>query len=137
MGIKHFVDTSILVCAIDASDPSKQAVATELITNLSHARTAALSTQVLLEYTHTLTHQFKVSKKTAGLMAAAFAQWQLETSDQDLVMHALARSAESDTSIWDAMIIEAALRSGAQTLYSEDFSHGQRFGRLQVMNPFL
>jgi len=33
--------------------------------------------------------------------------------------------------------LEAAQRAQAQTLYSEDFSHGQRFGALAVVKPFL
>jgi predicted nucleic acid-binding protein len=38
---------------------------------------------------------------------------------------------------WDALIIEAALRANAEVLYSEDLQHGQRFGALAVVNPFL
>ena len=34
------------------------------------------------------------------------------------------------------MVIEAALRCGAQTLYTEDLNHGQRFDTLTVVNPF-
>jgi predicted nucleic acid-binding protein len=35
------------------------------------------------------------------------------------------------------MVIEAALRAEAETFYTEDLSHGQRFGMLTVVNPFL
>ena len=38
--------------------------------------------------------------------------------------------------IWDAMVIEAALRSGAATLYTEDLNAGQRYAGLTVVNPF-
>ena len=47
------------------------------------------------------------------------------------------KSIQHQLSIWDAMVVEAAIRAEAQTLYSEDFSHGQRFGSLTVVNPFL
>ena len=36
-----------------------------------------------------------------------------------------------------AEAISAALRSGAQTLLSEDMQHGQRFDTLTILNPFL
>ena len=39
-------------------------------------------------------------------------------------------------SFWDAMIVAAADRAGVETLSSEDFNHGQKFGRVQVVNPF-
>jgi predicted nucleic acid-binding protein len=40
-------------------------------------------------------------------------------------------------SIYDGMIIGAALRAGCRVLYSEDLEHGQRIeGSLLVHNPF-
>jgi predicted nucleic acid-binding protein len=38
-------------------------------------------------------------------------------------------------SFWDALIIQAAQAAGAEILYSEDLSDGQRFGDLRVVNP--
>ncbi len=39
--------------------------------------------------------------------------------------------------IYDALILAAAIEAGCETLYSEDFQHGRRFGDLTVVNPFL
>jgi predicted nucleic acid-binding protein len=39
-------------------------------------------------------------------------------------------------SIYDAMIVAAALRAGCSTLYSEDLRHGQKIDRLTILNPF-
>ncbi len=39
--------------------------------------------------------------------------------------------------IYDALILAAALEAGCETLFSEDFQHGRRFGDLTVVNPFL
>ena len=96
-----------------------------------------LSTQVLLELNANLTGKFKLSHHTAALMTAAYADWIVVESDLALVLRAIARSTEQDHSIWDAMIIEAAIRAGATTLYSEDMQHGRRVGGLTLMNPFL
>jgi predicted nucleic acid-binding protein len=41
-------------------------------------------------------------------------------------------------SIYDSMIVAAALESGCETLYSEDMHHGMVVdGRLTIVNPFL
>lgn len=40
-------------------------------------------------------------------------------------------------SVWDALIVVASRKGGASVLYSEDLNHGQRFGSVQVLNPFL
>ncbi len=43
----------------------------------------------------------------------------------------------SGFSVYDSMIIAAALESGCRTLYSEDLQHGQVIDRrLKVINPF-
>jgi predicted nucleic acid-binding protein len=39
--------------------------------------------------------------------------------------------------IYDALILAAAIEAGCETLYSEDFQHGRRFGGMTVVNPFL
>ncbi len=132
----HFVDTNVLLYGIDDRDKRKQGLAVDLLTKLDRTNSGVLSTQVLLEFAYDLTRKYKVSRATAGLMTAAYAQWKVVESDVPLVMQALARSAESAVSVWDAMVIEAALRSGAQTLYTEDLNHGQQFGTLTVVNPF-
>ena len=40
-------------------------------------------------------------------------------------------------SFWDGLILSAARRAGCKTLFSEDFSHGQIFQGLKIVNPFL
>jgi predicted nucleic acid-binding protein len=40
-------------------------------------------------------------------------------------------------SYWDATIIAAAHALGAKILYTEDLNDGQRYGDVQVVNPFV
>ena len=132
-----FVDTNVLLYGIDSSDLRKQRIAVDLIEQLGRSKTGVLSTQVLLEFASNLTRKFKVSRTNASVLASAYTQWQIVASDVPLILQALARSAENKLSIWDAMVVEAAVRAEAQTLYTEDLTHGQRFGPLTVVNPFL
>lgn len=131
-----FLDTNVLLYSFDDGEPTKQAVARQLIERLGRDRRAVLSTQVLIELFHNLVRKFKVSAPTASLMTAAFCEWPVIDSDNALVLRAMARASQNGLSIWDAMVVEAALRSGAGTLYSEDMQHGQRFGDLVLLNPF-
>jgi predicted nucleic acid-binding protein len=39
-------------------------------------------------------------------------------------------------SFWDAMILRAARRSGAEVVWSEDLNAGQVFDGVEVRNPF-
>ncbi len=38
---------------------------------------------------------------------------------------------------YDSLIVAAALEAKCDVLYTEDLQHGQRFGELVVINPFL
>jgi predicted nucleic acid-binding protein len=40
-------------------------------------------------------------------------------------------------SIYDSLILAAALRADCVTLFSEDFQHGQKIERLTIRNPFI
>jgi predicted nucleic acid-binding protein len=58
-------------------------------------------------------------------------------SSQALYSEGLALQSRYRMSWYDALIVCAAQQAGCNTLYSEDLQHGQRFGSLRVVNPFL
>lgn len=39
-------------------------------------------------------------------------------------------------SSWDAMIVRSATALGCRVLWSEDLTHGQRIGDVEIRNPF-
>lgn len=131
-----FLDTNVLMYALDPRDPGKQATAADLVRDLSEQGSAMVSTQVLIELFSNLHRKLNISRERAAVFCYSLTDWSVVPSDLPLVLKAMARSAQSQLSIWDCMIIEAALVGGAQILYSEDFVHGQNFGSLRVVNPF-
>jgi predicted nucleic acid-binding protein len=44
---------------------------------------------------------------------------------------------EHGLSIYDALIVAAALEAGCDTLFSEDMQHQRAFGGMRIVNPFL
>ena len=57
--------------------------------------------------------------------------------DAPLVLDAIAISERYRISYWDGAILAAAELVGADTLYTEDLNHGQIYGSVRVVNPFL
>lgn len=55
----------------------------------------------------------------------------------EIVESALELKKRYQTSFWDASILAAAMGAGCDSIFSEDLSHGQRYGDLIVVNPFL
>lgn len=132
-----FFDTNVLVYCTDKTTPGKQLRARSLVAELAAAGEAVVSTQILIELFHTLTRKQKMPPLTAQALTAGYAAWPVVDSDATLVNAAIESSIHHQLSIWDAMVVEAALRAKSETLYSEDLTHGQRFGSLTVVNPFL
>ena len=52
------------------------------------------------------------------------------------ILEALELASKFQISFWDALVVQAAHVAGAEILYSEDLSDGQRYGAVRVINPF-
>jgi predicted nucleic acid-binding protein len=54
-----------------------------------------------------------------------------------LVLRGVDRAGDSDLSLWDALIVEAARAADGDVLLTEDLNADQVFGGVQVQNPFV
>lgn len=86
---------------------------------------------------------YAVSLRKNYLTEAAAARW-LETLammpvvevDANLVVEGAALSRRYQISYWDAALIAASQRGGADVLHTEDLNHGQLYDGVRVLNPF-
>ena len=128
-----FLDTNVLLYLV-SSDATKADRAESLL-----ADGGVISVQVLNEFAN-------VGRRKAGL------SWDEVIDILDLIRRrcrVLELTAELhdvgvslarrfSLSVYDAMIVAAALEAGSATLYSEDMQHGLRIDRaLTILNPFL
>jgi predicted nucleic acid-binding protein len=137
MSDKAFVDTNILVYAHDLVSGTKNERARELIEKLWNVGGGVLSTQVLQELCINLRRKAAkplTIEETRSLIED-YTDWKIVVNTQDSVIEALTIEARYQISFWDALIIQAAERSGAAILYSEDLSDGQTYGSVRVVNP--
>ena len=132
-----FFDTNVLVYCTDTTAPEKQTIARALVSTASASGDAMVSTQVLIELFNVLARKQQMPPAHAKALITAYTVWSVVPSDVTLVRAAIETSMQHQLSIWDAMVIEAALRGGANTFYTEDLTHGQRFDTLTVVNPFI
>ena len=137
--MKFFYDTNILVYMSDTRDAAKQRRAAQHFEQSFRTSQVVLSTQVLHELINVITRKIKpnLSLEQITERLQGFFQLELISSDAMSIQAALRLMQQYQTSWWDALILEAALRADADVLVSEDFSHGQRFGKLVVENPFI
>jgi predicted nucleic acid-binding protein len=131
-----FVDTDVLVYADDARDAAKQARARELLRRVVRERTGKLSLQVLQEFFAAATQKLGLTAVDARRRVEIFSHMDVVRIDVDDVLAAIDLHRLHELSIWDALVVRAALLSGCRTLYTEDLQDGRRFESLQVVNPF-
>lgn len=133
-----FVDTNVLVYAHDAHEPAKSALAGQILRGLWATDRGVLSTQVLQEFYSVATKKLPkpLPRPVARGLVADYAEWCSVETDALLIVSATRLEEDHQVAFWDALIIEAALRSGATRLLSEDLQHGRRFGDLVIENPF-
>ncbi len=136
MSVPSFVDTNILVYADDASEPLKREVAQELIRNLFALRNGHLSLQVLQEYFASATRKLGVPVEAARRKVELYAKLDVVPLGSIDVLGAIDLHRLHRLSIWDGLILRAALISGCRRLYTEDLQAGFRVENLEVVNPF-
>ena len=134
-----FVDTNVLVYAAGADDPLRSPVAQNLLEELMAAQSLRTSAQVLQETYVTLTRKIRqpFTSEKALHYVDRLAAWPVLALDYSAVREAIQLSARASFSFWDALIVVAAARSGAKTLYTEDLQHGLKVLGVAIVNPFL
>jgi len=139
MNDRCFLDTNILVYAHDRLAGSKQKRAARLTEHLWNDGIGVISTQVLQEFCYTVRRKLTrpLSLDDTYSVVQQYLAWNVVINSPTSVLEAIEMEARYKLSFWDALILHAARRGGAKTLYSEDFSHGQLYGDVRVLNPFI
>ena len=137
MSDRYFVDTNILMYAHDTAAGEKHERARALVEELWEARSGVVSTQVLQELAVNLRRKAKkpLDSKATRDLVSDYLSWHVVVNGGDSILEALDLEARYQVSFWDALVIQAAQAAGAEILYSEDLSDGQRYGTVQVRNP--
>ena len=132
MNDKPFFDTNVILYAFRRDDTRGQVAETLL------AAGGALSVQVLNEFVavarRKLDKSWEVVRRALGILRIFCPEpVPLTVETHERAVHIAERYGYS---IFDSLIIAAALHAGARTLYSEDMQDGQEIGGLTIRNPF-
>jgi predicted nucleic acid-binding protein len=136
MTARYFIDSNILVYAGSQhpDDQAKKVIALDLLRKPD----LGFSAQVMQEYFNVAYTKQKlgISLDVALENLELLARRSTTPITPALVIQATRFATRYQISYWDAAILAAATELGCGTLYSEDLSHGQIYGTVQVINPF-
>ena len=134
-----FLDTNIFVYAFDSTAPIKQGIAQKLIQDSLTTRRGVVSSQIIQEF-------FNVAlRKFTRPMAISHARIYLSAVFLPLCQHfpsisfydrALLIREETGYSLYDTLVVTAALETECQFLFSEDMQDGRIIQGLRIVNPF-
>jgi predicted nucleic acid-binding protein len=137
MSVEAFLDTTVLIYAVSAApdESVKKEKALELISNADFG----LSSQVLQEFYVNVTTKISVplAPDEAVALLEQFKSFPVVWTDYPLIISAVETALRYGISYGNGAIIAAAQRLGATSLYTEDLNHGQHYGSIQAVNPFL
>jgi predicted nucleic acid-binding protein len=133
-----FVDTNVLLYAIDTHDAHKHRQARDWINRLWRERNGRTSVQVLSEYyVHaTRVSSVPLSREKAWEQVVAFYEWQPRAVDIELLESARRIQDRYRLNWWDSLVVAAAHALGCAMLLSEDMQHGAVYSGVTCMNPF-
>jgi predicted nucleic acid-binding protein len=139
MSDKYFVDTNILVYTQDLAAGDKCSRAQALTSELWELGKGVISTQVLQELYGALRRKLKspMTALQAAEILRDYSEWEVVINNRESIFRAIEIESRYKIAFWDALILQAAEKAGASTVYSEDLSHGGRYSGMQVVNPFI
>lgn len=132
-----FVDTTLLVYAIDPQHPPKRRAAADLLRAIVSDGTLVLSPQSLNEFYRVATSRRNLlSRDLARAQVRRLRPFCLAPYNLEVTEHAWRIQDEHGFSFWDSTLLASACLAGCSVFFSEDMQHGRRVPPLTIINPF-
>jgi predicted nucleic acid-binding protein len=132
-----FVDTNVLLYAVDQGNAEKHRKARQWRDWLWKTRRGRVSFQVFQEFYANVCKKLPKDKAAARMEIVDLLAWKPMAVDGQLMQLAWKIQDRFGFSFWDSLIVASAKASRCQWLLTEDFQAGQDLDGLLVVNPFL
>jgi predicted nucleic acid-binding protein len=136
MSVEAFLDTNVVLytASKDPADAAKAAVAERLITEIRFG----ISLQVAQEFYHNarIKARLGITKDQSERVVGLLLRCPLVVTDFELFAEGRRLAERFQLGYWDAAMVAAAKRLGANTLFSEDLKDEQVYDGVKVVNPF-
>lgn len=132
-----FVDTNVLVYAVDLADRQKQRAAQSWLDELWKNKLGRLSFQVLQEFYVKISRKGQSTVPDARTEIRDLLTWKPVPVTAGLLERSWEIQDRYHLSFWDSLIVAAAKSAFCRFLLTEDLQSGQDLDGLLVVNPFL
>ena len=132
-----FVDTNVLLYAMDKADMQKQHVAQSWRAELWKSRRGRISYQVLQEFYANVAQKWPAMRDQARAEVRDLLAWRPVPVDSGVLEQAWKLQDRYQLSFWDSLIVAGAKAASCRYLLTEDLQSGQDLNGVLVVNPFL
>jgi predicted nucleic acid-binding protein len=131
-----FVDSNVLIYAVDESNPKKHEAARLWRSELWKSRRGRISFQVLDEFYANVDRKWPAAREHLQAEIRNLMTWRPIELNAELLGEAWRIQAHFKLSFWDALIVSAAQAASCRYLLTEDLQEGQEMDGVVVVNPF-
>ena len=133
-----FVDTNVLLYALDEQQGARHEIGAGILEELWESRQGVVSTQVLQEVYVNLTRKLRkpMTRPRARAIVERYATWPVHQITPEDIVAASELEQRHTLAFWDALLVVAAQRLGAERILTEDMQSGRSFGGVRIENPF-
>jgi predicted nucleic acid-binding protein len=131
-----FVDSNVLIYAIDEADQKKHAAAKLWRSELWKSRRGRVSFQVLQEFYANVDRKWPAAREQVQAEIRNLLTWRPIVTDANIVEGGWRIQDRYKISFWDALIVSAAKSASCRYLLTEDLQPDQDFDGVLVVNPF-
>lgn len=133
---KTFIDTNVLIYALDQSDPLKLRKSRLLLQELL-GETGVISTQILQEFYVIATKKLNLDPILVKSILHTLENYEIVVVNPELIAAAVDCSILGRISFWDALVVVSAESACCDRILTEDLNHGQIIRGVKIENPFI
>ena len=138
MTTKFFVDTNVLIYALDKKPIQKAKIAVEWLDELAKRDAIRINLQVINEFCHVALRKFEGrSDSDIKAMASTLSQWGQEPITAETIEAAWVIRQNFRYSWFDSLLLASAHQLKCSFFLSEDLQNGHDVVGLTVLNLFL
>jgi predicted nucleic acid-binding protein len=134
---KIFIDTNILVYAMDGGSPVKQERCREQLKSLKDDVRGVISTQVMKEFYVATTKKLGADALIAKDILHRFERFEIVMITPEIIKDSIDCSIINRLSFWDSLIVVSAESARCAKLWTEDLNHGQIIRGVRIENPLI
>lgn len=131
-----FVDSNVLIYAVDESHPQKHEAARLWRFELWKSRRGRISFQVLQEFYVNVDRKWPAAREFVQAEIRNLITWRPVEIDAEVLEDGWSIQERYKLSFWDSLIVSAAKAASCRYLLTEDLQEWQEMDGVVVVNPF-